>query len=102
MLKRTMPMVAAIAITLSPLLGSSALAVQAQPKTNQYWWPEQLDLSPLRQHASESNPMGENFNYAEAFNSLDMKILKADIEALMTTSQDWWPSDYGNYGPFFI
>lgn len=102
MLKRTMAMVAALAITLSPLIGLSASVAQAQPKSNHYWWPQQLDLSPLRQHAAESNPMGDDFNYAEAFNSLDLNMLKADIAALMTTSQDWWPSDYGHYGPFFI
>lgn len=95
-------MVAALAITLSPLIGLSASVAQAQPKSNHYWWPQQLDLSPLRQHAAESNPMGDDFNYAEAFNSLDLNMLKADIAALMTTSQDWWPSDYGHYGPFFI
>lgn len=102
MFKRTMPMVAALAITLSPLIGLGVSNAQAQPKSNHYWWPDQLDLSPLRQHAAESNPLGQDFNYAEAFNSIDLKALKADIEALMTTSQDWWPSDYGHYGPFFI
>ena len=102
MLKRTMPIVAVLAITLSPLLVLSASNAHAQARSNHYWWPEQLDLSPLRQHAKESNPLGEDFDYAEAFNSLDIKMLKADIEALMTTSQDWWPSDYGHYGPFFI
>jgi len=80
---------------------SSAIA-QGQPKSNQFWWPEQLDLSPLRQHAAESDPMGEDFNYAEAFKSLDLDSLKKDIEVLLTTPQDWWPPDYGHYGPFFI
>jgi catalase-peroxidase len=75
---------------------------QGEPKSNQFWWPEQLDLSPLRQHGSESNPLGSDFNYAEEFASLDLAEVKKDIEALMTSSQDWWPADYGHYGPFFI
>ena len=69
---------------------------------NDDWWPNQLKLNILRQHSSLSNPMGEDFNYAEAFKSLDLDALKKDINALMTTSQDWWPADYGHYGPFFI
>ncbi len=70
--------------------------------SNQFWWPERLDLAPLRQHAVESNPMGPNFNYAAEFKKLNLDAVKKDIEALMKTSQDWWPSDYGHYGPFFI
>jgi catalase-peroxidase len=69
---------------------------------NRDWWPNQLKLNILRQHSNLSNPMGEKFNYAEAFKSLDLAALKADIEQVMTTSQDWWPADYGHYGPFFI
>jgi catalase-peroxidase len=69
---------------------------------NRDWWPNQLKLNILRQHSSLSNPMGENFNYAEAFKSLDLKAVKKDIFDLMTNSQDWWPADYGHYGPFFI
>jgi catalase-peroxidase len=72
------------------------------PRSNQFWWPEQLDLSPLRQQAPASNPLGADFNYAKAFAALDLAEVKADIEAVMTTSQDWWPADYGHYGPFFI
>ena len=75
---------------------------QSDIKPNSYWWPERLDLSPLRQPNSNSNPMGASFNYAKAFNSLDLNALIADLKQLMTTSQDWWPSDYGNYGPLFI
>ncbi|MFZ1547941.1 MAG: peroxidase family protein, partial [Candidatus Nitrotoga sp.] len=70
--------------------------------SNQFWWPEKLDLKPLRQHAAESNPMGAEFNYAKEFKTLDLKAVKKDIEMLMTTSQAWWPADYGHYGPFFI
>jgi catalase-peroxidase len=69
---------------------------------NRDWWPNQLKLNVLRQHSSLSNPMGEGFNYAKEFNSLDLAALKKDIFDLMTTSQDWWPADYGHYGPFFI
>ncbi|HEX4911933.1 MAG TPA: peroxidase family protein, partial [Permianibacter sp.] len=73
-----------------------------KPNTNQDWWPNRLDLSPLRLHDPASNPLGANFNYAEAFAKLDLDAVKKDIKDLMTTSQDWWPADYGHYGPFFI
>lgn len=69
---------------------------------NRHWWPNQLNLNLLHQNASVADPMGETFDYAEEFKSLDLKALKRDIEALMTTSQEWWPADYGHYGPFFI
>lgn len=69
---------------------------------NRDWWPNQLRLNILRQHSSLSNPMGEGFNYAEEFKTLDLDAVKKDIVELMTTSQDWWPADYGHYGPFFI
>lgn len=70
--------------------------------SNRDWWPNQLKLNILRQHSSKSNPMGESFNYAEEFKSLDLKAVKKDLFELMTKSQDWWPADYGHYGPFFI
>ena len=69
---------------------------------NTDWWPNQLDLGVLRQHSPVSDPMGENFDYAEEFSKLNLKAVKRDIEELMTTSQEWWPADYGHYGPFFI
>ena len=70
--------------------------------SNQDWWPNQLKIELLHQHSSKSDPMGRDFNYAEEFNKLDLKALKKDLYALMTDSQDWWPADYGHYGPFFI
>lgn len=70
--------------------------------SNRDWWPNQLKLNILRQHSALSNPMGETFNYAEEFKTLDLDAVKKDIFELMTTSQDWWPADYGHYGPFFI
>ena len=82
-------------------VGTGKVAV-GQPKSNQFWWPDQLDLSPLRNHDARSNPFGEDFNYAEAFKKLDLEAVKKDIDTLLTRSQDWWPADFGNYGPFFI
>ncbi len=70
--------------------------------SNRDWWPNQLRLGILRKHSSKSNPMGEDFNYAEEFNSLDLKAVKKDLHELMTKSQDWWPADFGHYGPLFI
>ncbi len=98
MTKQILPLLAAFAVTLS----AGPAQAQGEPKSNQFWWPEQLNLSPLRQHGVESNPMGDDFDYAEAFKSLDLDAVKKDIEKVLTTSQDWWPADYGNYGPFFI
>ncbi|RNF53043.1 catalase/peroxidase HPI [Marinomonas hwangdonensis] len=70
--------------------------------SNKEWWPNQLNLKILHQHSAKSNPMGEDFNYADAFNRLDLEAVRQDLYALMTDSQDWWPADYGHYGPFFI
>ncbi len=70
--------------------------------TNRDWWPKQLRLGILHQHSSKSNPMGEAFNYAEEFKRLDLEAVKKDLRALMTQSRDWWPADYGHYGPLFI
>jgi len=73
-----------------------------QPKSNQFWWPDQLDLSSLRAQDSRSNPLGEDFDYSKAFAELDLAMVSQDLDALLTDSQDWWPADFGHYGPFFI
>lgn len=75
---------------------------QTRPHTNKDWWPNQLDLSVLRTNSTKSNPLGPDFNYAEEFKKLDVEALKRDLIQVMHTSQDWWPADYGHYGPFFV
>jgi catalase-peroxidase len=85
-----------------PFTGGMLKQTAGAGPRNTDWWPNQLKLNILRQHASISNPLDRDFNYAEAFKSLDLGALKKDIFDLMTTSQDWWPADYGHYGPFFI
>src|SRR6202795_2752768 len=103
-MKRKFLMVSLVACAIAalPLISTVAVSAQGEPRPNQFWWPAQLDLSPLRQHSAESNPLGDNFDYAKAFLSLDLNAVKQDIAKVLTTSQDWWPADYGNYGPFFI
>lgn len=81
---------------------STGATLANEGPTNSDWWPNQLDLSVLRQNSELSDPMGESFSYSEAFNSLDYNALKEDIRAVLTDSQDWWPADFGHYGPFFI
>jgi catalase-peroxidase len=85
-----------------PFSGGSLKQGAGSGTRNRDWWPNQLKLNILRQHSSLSNPMGDTFNYAKEFKSVDLAALKKDICALMTTSQDWWPADYGHYGPLFI
>jgi catalase-peroxidase len=102
MRKQTIPLLAALVVAISALGYCNTTFGQGEPKANQFWWPDNLSLNVLRDHGVESNPMGEEFNYAEEFASLDIDAVKKDIDAVLTTSQDWWPADYGNYGPFFI
>ncbi|WP_338674762.1 catalase/peroxidase HPI [Streptomyces sp. SCSIO 30461] len=85
----------------SPAIPSPA-PTGTHPKTNQDWWPNQLDLQVLHQHSPQSNPMDADFDYAEEFATLDLDALKQDVFEVMTASQDWWPADYGHYGPLFI
>ncbi len=85
-----------------PFSGGQLKQTAGKGTSNRDWWPNQLNLNILRQHSSLSNPMGDDFNYAEEFKSLDLAAIKKDIVEVMTTSQDWWPADYGHYGPFFI
>ena len=85
-----------------PVTGKSGKRATGSGTSNRDWWPNQLNLHILRQHSSKSDPMGEDFSYAEEFKKLDLKALKEDLYALMTDSQDWWPADYGHYGGLFI
>ncbi len=86
----------------NPMNGKTYEHVAGSGPTNQDWWPKQLNLDILHQHSSKSNPMGEGFNYAKEFKSLDLAAVKKDLRELMTMSQDWWPADFGHYGPLFI
>ncbi|MCC7466017.1 MAG: catalase/peroxidase HPI [Saprospiraceae bacterium] len=85
-----------------PFSSGALKYVAGSGTSNRDWWPNQLNLGILRQHSSLSNPMGEDFDYAKEFNSLDLKAVKADIVEVLTNSQDWWPADYGHYGPFMV
>ena len=102
MQKHMTALAAAIAVATLPMLPVSTAGAQMEPKPSQFWWPDQLDLSVLRQHDARSNPLGADFDYAKAFATLDLEAVKRDIRQVLTTSQDWWPADYGNYGPLFI
>ena len=85
-----------------PVTGRASRQVAGGGTSNRDWWPNQLNLHILHQHSCKSNPMGKDFNYAEEFKKLDLEAVKKDLFALMTDSQEWWPADYGHYGPFFI
>ena len=85
-----------------PVMSGALKPTVAGGRTNADWWPNQLSLKILHQHSEKSDPMGKDFNYAEEFKSLDLHAVVKDLHALMTDSQDWWPADYGHYGPFFV
>lgn len=102
MRKSSVSMLTILAATMAPaMLGSPAHAAETAMSSKD-WWPERLDLSALRQNDPGANPYGAQFDYAKEFASLDLGAVKADINTALTTSQPWWPADYGNYGPFFI
>ena len=100
--RRTLAAIVLLTIGISVAAPVNPATAQDGAPTNDTWWPDRLSLEPLRQPLRESGPLDEDFDYAEAFESLDLEALKAELEAVMTTSQDWWPADYGHYGPFFI
>ena len=102
MLRRTISFLTLLAMAVLPIVPGHVARAQDGAPDNDYWWPNRLSLDPLRQASPASTPLGDDFNYAEAFDSLDLEVLTADLETLMTTSQDWWPADFGHYGPFFI
>ena len=101
MKKIRIPLLAALAVAVLPLAAPDFAGAQ-EPPTNKFWWPDRVDLSPLRANSAESNPYGDDFDYAKEFAKIDLDALKKDIEKTLTTSQPWWPADYGHYGPFFI
>jgi catalase-peroxidase len=102
MFNKTLPIAAAISVALSAMVIPTTAFAANEAKTNQFWWPDMLNLGPLRQHSAESNPYGEQFNYAEEFASLDLTQLKKDIQTTLTDSKSWWPADWGHYGPLMI
>lgn len=102
MFTKTLPIAAAISVALFTLAMPATASAESNIKTNQFWWPEQLSLSPLRQHSIESNPYGEQYNYAKEFASIDINELKKDIQTTLTDSKTWWPADWGHYGPLMI
>lgn len=95
-------LVTALSLVVAPAMAQDAGTPMAKGQTNKDWWPKSLDLTALRQHEDQANPYGPDYNYARAFATLDLDAVKADIRKVLHTSQPWWPSDYGNYGPFFI
>ena len=102
MIKRYITLFTAAVVTLTTLAPVSSLAAEGMTRYNQFWWPQTLNLEPLRAHDARSNPYGVDFDYAEAFSNVDLEALKKDIEATLKNSQDWWPADWGTYGGLMI
>ncbi|MBO9491228.1 catalase/peroxidase HPI [Endozoicomonas sp. G2_1] len=102
MFKKALPLAAAVTLAMSQLAAPAMAGSVSEAKNNQFWWPEQLNLAPLRQHSPLSNPYGADFDYASEFAKLDLAQVKKDIETTLTDSQDWWPADWGHYGPLMI
>jgi len=109
MRRKLLSIVSAAAVAATPLMMSGAASAEdmaaahgSKARSNQFWWPDMLDLTALRDHDPASNPYGEDFDYAEAFAKLDHEALEADLKALMKDSKDWWPADWGHYGPLFV
>jgi catalase-peroxidase len=102
MKRPSLRLLTALSVAASLTLSAGVVCAEGAPQSAKFWWPDELDLAALRQHAPASNPLGADFDYAKAFATLDLQAVKKDIKAALTTSQDWWPADYGNYGPFFI
>ncbi|MEP6755187.1 MAG: peroxidase family protein, partial [Chthonomonadales bacterium] len=102
MTKRVTKALVIQAIVLSMTAQTLPALADGAPRQNDFWWPDRLDLAPLRSHDVESNPLGKDFNYAKEFQTLDLKAVKTDIDTVLKTSQDWWPADFGTYAPFFI
>ena len=102
MLSKTRHVAALVAATMTSLLVAGPVNAESMAKTNQFWWPGTLNLEQLRSHDARSNPYGDDFDYAEAFSSVDLEALKKDIEATLKDSQDWWPADWGHYGGLMI
>ena len=102
MFKKLLLLLTTCAIAMTTLASASALAAAGMAQSNQFWWPQMLNLDALRAHDARSNPYGADFDYAEAFGSVDLEALKKDIEDALTDSQDWWPADWGHYGGLMI
>ena len=102
MFKSQVSLFALLAASMTPLVLASPAHAEETVMSNKDWWPQSLDLAALRQHEAQSNPYGADYDYAAEFATLDLAAVKEDIRKVLTTSQDWWPADYGHYGPFFI
>ena len=102
MFKQSLSALAILAVSASVVAPIQQAQANETTITNDYWWPNRLDLSPLKKNSDTINPLTSEFSYAKAFSTVDVEELKKDLRTLMTTSQDWWPADYGHYGPFFI